>query len=50
MMWDNTDVAFKGKPSMSQLQQMTYSQYYRGNVAKGGVLLQLSGWLGCYEL
>ena len=50
MMWDNTDVPFEGKPSMSRLQRLTYSQYYGGNVAKGGVFLQLSGWLGGYEL
>ena len=29
---------------------MTYHSYYAGNVAKGGVFIQLSGWLGTLEL
>jgi len=29
---------------------LTYSAYYAGNVAKGGVFLQLCGWLATHEL
>ena len=32
------------------LQRITYSSYYKGNVAKGGVFVQLCGWLGTHEL
>ena len=32
------------------LQRITFSAYYAGNVAKGGIYLQLCGWLGAYEL
>ena len=32
------------------LQRLTYSAYYAGNVAKGGVFLQLCGWSGAHEL
>ena len=50
IMWDNTNVNFTGKPTDADLQRMTYSLYYGGNVAKGGVFLQLSGWLGGWDL
>ena len=49
-MWDNTNVDFMGKPSDPDLQRLTYSLYYGGNVAKGGVFLQLCGWLGGWDL
>ena len=50
IMWDNTNVDFMGKPTDADLQRLTYSLYYGGNVAKGGVFLQLCGWLGGWEL
>ena len=49
-MWDNTNIDFMGKPSDAELQRLTYSLYYNGNVAKGGVFLQLCGWLGAWDL
>ena len=45
-MWDNTNVDFQGKASDLDLQRLTFSLYYGGNVAKGGIFLQLCGWLG----
>ncbi|KAI2509492.1 hypothetical protein MHU86_4869 [Fragilaria crotonensis] len=50
IMWDNTNLDFMGKPTDADLQRLTFSLYYSGNVAKGGVFLQLGGWLGAYEL
>jgi hypothetical protein len=38
------------KPTDASLNQRTYSSYYGGNVAKGGVFLQLCGWLGVHSL
>jgi hypothetical protein len=32
------------------LQRITYSSYYKGNVGKGAVFIQLCGWLGTHEL
>jgi hypothetical protein len=49
-MWDNTDEPFQGKLSDGELQQLTFSLYYGLNVAKGGVFLQLCGWLGGWAL
>ena len=46
---DNTGLLFP-TPSDSYLLRLTYSSYYAGNVAKGGVFIQLSGWLGTLEL
>jgi len=46
IMWDNTNVDFLGKPTDADLQRLTYSLYYGCNVAKGGIFLQLCGWLG----
>jgi hypothetical protein len=48
--WDNTNINFTCKPSHADAQRQTYSAYYGGNVVKGGVFLQLSGWLGGWEL
>jgi hypothetical protein len=48
--WDNTNLDIKGKPSDAEIQAKTFSSYYNGNVAKGGVFLQLCGWQGAYEL
>jgi hypothetical protein len=50
IMWDNTNVNLMGKPTDADLQRLTYSLYYGGNVAKGGIFLQLCGWLGGWEL
>jgi hypothetical protein len=38
------------KPSSALLQSLTYSQYYAGNVAKGGIFVQLCGWMGTHDL
>lgn len=46
IMWDNTDVPFNFKPSSAEDQRATFSKYYNGNCAKGGVFIQLCGWLG----
>ena len=50
VMWDDTNVNFDFKPSGAYEQRVTYSSYYAGNCAKGGVFLQLGGWLGVEEL
>ena len=47
--WDGTDVRMP-KPSNPDLQRLTYSRYYGGNVAKGSVFLQLCRWGGVGEL
>ncbi len=51
VMWDNTALRMKGKPTNAELQRNTYSSYYAGNVAtKGAVFVQLCGWLGTHDL
>ena len=50
VMWDDTNIPFTFKPSSAQLQKITYSSYYAMNCAKGGVFLQLCGWMGVEEL
>ena len=45
-MWDDTNVNLQFKPSSVEAQRITYSVYYGGNVCKGGIFLQLCGWLG----
>jgi hypothetical protein len=47
--WDDTNISFCYKPSGANEQRLTYSSYYGKNCAKGGVFLQLSGWLGVEE-
>jgi hypothetical protein len=47
--WDDTDIGIP-RPSVASLNRKTYSSYYNGNVAKGGVFLQLCGWLGVWNL
>jgi hypothetical protein len=47
--WDNTNIDFMGKPGDPDVQRLTYSSYYGGNVAKAGVFIQLCGWLGGFE-
>jgi hypothetical protein len=46
--WDNTGVNLH-KFTDALLQRLTYSSYYAGNVAKGGIFVQLCGWLGTWE-
>ena len=43
VMWDDTNVNLQFKPSSVEVQHITYSAYYGGNVCKGGVFLQLCG-------
>ena len=50
VMWDDTNVNFAYMPSGADEQRLTYSVYYSGNCAKGGVFLQLCGWLGVEDL
>ena len=47
--WDGTN-ANMDKPANPDLQRLTHSRYYGGNVGKGGVFLQLCGWGGVGEL
>jgi len=47
--WDNTNENIP-KPSGGNENSATYSAYYGGNVGKGGVFLQLCGWLGSHDL
>ena len=46
---DNTNINIC-TPSDSLSQRITFSKYYGGNVAKGGVFIQLCGWMGTIEL
>ena len=50
IMWDDTNIPFCFKPSSAKNQRLTYSSYYSMNCAKGGVFLQLCGWMGVAEL
>ncbi len=50
IMWDNTAIRMKGKPTDAEFQRNTYSSYYAGNVAKGAVFIQLCGWIGAHDL
>mmetsp|Transcript_35202 Transcript_35202/g.71275 ORF Transcript_35202/g.71275 Transcript_35202/m.71275 type:complete len:154 (+) Transcript_35202:1638-2099(+) len=47
--WDTTNVNLP-KPSDADLQRLTWSHYYSGNVGKGGVFAQLCGWIGTFAL
>jgi DDE superfamily endonuclease len=49
VMWDNTNVPLY-QPSSPDAQRNTYSPYYKANVGKGGVFVQLCGWMGTQEL
>lgn len=42
---DTTSLRCSFKPSRSKSQRLTWNSYYRGNVAKGSVSLQLCGWI-----
>ena len=48
-MWDNTNVDFQGKPTDADLQRLTLSLYYGGNVAKGGIFCSFVVGF-CWEL
>lgn len=50
IMWDDTNVNFAFKPSGAEAQKNSFSAYYGGNCAKGGVFLQLCGWMGVEHL
>ena len=50
VMWDDTNINFVFKPSGADKQQLTYSSYYGGNFTKGGVFVQLCGWIGVAPL
>jgi hypothetical protein len=43
-LWDTTKLYLKGKPSDQVTQKSTNSEYYGGNVLKGGVGTTPSGW------
>ena len=47
--WDTTGIKLN-TPSDALLQRLTYSAYYAGNVARGGIFVQMCGWLGTHEL
>ena len=47
--WDTTGLKLH-TPSNAMLQRLMYSAYYAGNVARGGIFVQLCGWLGTHEL
>lgn len=49
-MWDNTNVDLQYKPTDAEVQALTFSSYYSGNVAKGGVGIQPCGWILVEEL
>ena len=49
VMWDNTNIDLC-QPSAGEAQRLTWSAYYAGNVAKGGVFIQLCGWTGTHPL
>ena len=50
IMWDDTNVPYTFKPSRADNQRLTYSSYYGMNCAKGGVFIQLCGWMGVEPL
>ena len=46
---DNTDIPIN-TPADAEHQRNTYSAYYAGNVGKGAVFIQPSGWMGTHDL
>lgn len=47
--WDMTGIrAYQF--GAAELQRDTYSKYYAGNCFKGGIFIQLCGWMGNYDL
>ena len=49
-MWDDSNVDMNYQPTLSHVQRITYSSYYGGNCAKGGIFLQFCGFLGGFDL
>ena len=49
VMWDTTNIDLY-KSSSAEIQRLTYSKYYSGNIGKGGVFIQSCGWLGTHDL
>ena len=47
--WDNTNITID-KPGDASMQRSTWNSYYNANCAKGGVYLQLCGWMGVDNL
>ena len=48
-MWDMTNVSAV-KFEAAELQRATFSEYYSENCFKGGVGIQLCGWLVAWDL
>jgi hypothetical protein len=48
--WDTTNIPLCYKPSSADAQRNLYSAYYAGNVGKGGIFIQPSGWMGSEEI
>ena len=49
MMWDDTNVNFSYKPSLSHVQRLTYSPYCGSNCAKGALFEKYSFWMGVHD-
>jgi hypothetical protein len=49
VMHDNTNIGALPKPSASELNAATWSQYYASNTCKGGVAIQDDGWIRSFE-
>ena len=47
--WDMTSVVCP-KPSNAELQRLTWSSYYGSNCFKGGIGLQLCGWIVTHDM
>lgn len=47
---DTTSLRLTFKPTLASTQRITYNHYYKGNVAKGNIFLQLNGWIGTDHL
>jgi hypothetical protein len=43
--WDDTNIPLKHKPSLADIQKLTHSEYYGQNCFKGGVRIQLCGFI-----
>lgn len=43
--WDDTNISLKYKPSLAHIQKLTHSEYYGQNCFKGGVRIQLCGFV-----
>ena len=48
-MWDMTNIEATSF-SAADIQRLTYSKYYIQNCFKGGVFIQLLGWIGVGDL